>query len=268
MKVRLIAIDMDDTLLKADLSISEANRAALQRAEQAGIKIVLASGRNFISMSNYTSQLGLDKEGNYLICSNGAEILEASDGRVIEQLRFDPKTCLQIAQNIEDHGFPWQVYNDGKIICNTPTSWAMRDTHLTGQPLIVSTNKEETFSNGEVKFVIPGEPGKIARLYAIFKKEYEGKAEVVTSKPYFLEILPLGANKGAALARLLRHLDIPMESAMAIGDAMNDLSMVEAVGFGCAPANALGEVKRRARYVSKFSNDEDAVADLVNTVAL
>ena len=61
---------------------------------------------------------------------------------------------------------------------------------------------------------------------------------------------------------------IPMESAMAIGDAMNDLSMIEAVGFGCAPANALGEVKRRARYVSKFSNDEDAVADLVNTVAL
>lgn len=144
----------------------------------------------------------------------------------------------------------------------------MRDTHLTGQPLIVSTDKEETFSKGEVKLVIAGEPEKIAPLYEVFKKEYEGKAEVVTSKPYFLEILPLGANKGAALTRLARHLGIPMESVMAIGDAMNDLSMIEAAGFGCAPANALDEVKRRARYVSKFSNDEDAVADLIDSVAL
>lgn len=268
MNVRLVAIDLDDTLLKTDLSVSEGNRRALRRAEAAGIRIVLASGRNFISMSEYTAMLHLDKSGNYLICSNGAEILEAGDGRVIGQLRFSPQTCLDIASDIEDHGFPWQVYNDGKIICSRPNSWAMRDRQLTGQPLVVSVSKEETFARGEVKFVIPGDPEKIALLYAEFKEKYAGKAEIMTSKPYFLEVLPYGANKGAAMTRLADYLHIPMGAVMAIGDAMNDMSMIESAGYGCAPANALDEVKARARVVSAFTNEEDAVADLIASVAL
>ncbi|MCE5256968.1 MAG: Cof-type HAD-IIB family hydrolase [Spirochaetaceae bacterium] len=268
MNVRLIAIDLDDTLLKADLSISAANRQTLKAAGAAGIEIVLASGRNYLSMSEYAAMLGLDRKGNYLICSNGAEIIEADTGPVVGQLRFSPQTSLEIASDIEAHGFPWQVYNDGKIICSKPTIWAMRDKHLTGQPLVVSSGKEETFEKGEVKFVIPGEPEKIATLYAEFAEKYSGKAEIMTSKPYFLEILPLGANKGAALARLASHLGISMEEVMAIGDAMNDLSMIESVGFGCAPANALPEVKARARIISRLTNEEDAVADLIGSVAL
>jgi hypothetical protein len=90
----------------------------------------------------------------------------------------------------------------------------------------------------------------------------------MTSKPYFLEILPLGADKGSALGRLAARLGIPMEAVMAIGDAMNDYSMIKAVGWGCAPANALDEIKSIARVVSSRTNEEDAVADLILSVAL
>ncbi len=268
MKIRLIALDLDDTLLRSDLTISAGNRKALVNAENTGIEIVLASGRNYISMREYARQLGLDRPGNYLICSNGAETLAAESGEIIEQLRLSREFCHAVSSEIESRGFPWQVYQDGKIFCSEINPWALRDKHLTSQPVEKVIDKQALFENGQIKFVIPGEPEKIAQLYAKFKVLFADQAEVVTSKPYFLEILPKGADKGQALGRLAERLKIPMKAVMAIGDAMNDLGMIKAAGFGCAPANALAVVKASARHVSQRTNEEDAVADLIYSVAL
>lgn len=268
MKIDLIALDLDDTLLRSDLSISEANRLALLAAEDAGIELVLASGRNYPSMQKYVDLLGLGRPGNYLICSNGAEILEAESGKIVERLVLGESFCHEAARIIEDHGFLWQVAMDGKIWCSKMNPWSLLDQSLTGQPVRVVGSREELFRNGQVKFVIPGEPERIARLYGELAAYYEGIAEIVTSKPYFLEILPLGASKGAALTRLASGLGISMDTVMAVGDAMNDLTMIKAAGWGCAPANALDEVKAVARIVSEKTNEEDAVSDLILSVAL
>jgi len=268
MKIDLIALDLDDTLLRSDLSISEVNRQALLAAEDAGIELVLASGRNYVSMKSYVEVLGLGRPGNFLICSNGAEILEAETGKMVERLSLGESFCHEAARNIESHGFQWQVYMDGKIFCSRINPWALLDQKLTGQPLLQADSREELFRNGQIKFVIPGEPERIARLYEDFSEYYGGIAEVVTSKPYFLEILPLGADKGSALTRLASRLGISMDSVMAVGDAMNDLTMLKAAGWSCAPANALDAVKAAARIVSTKTNEEDAVSDLILSVAL
>jgi len=268
MEIALIALDLDDTLLREDLSISEKNRTAIRIAEDAGIEIVLASGRTYLAMERYLKFLDLNRPGNYLICSNGAEIMDAQQGATIERLMLPESFCHKAAAIIESRGFPWQVYMDGKIFCSRLNPWAIRDEALSGLPAVLAPDHAALFKNGQVKFVIPGEPDKIALLYAEFLRIFEGRAEIVTSKPYFLEILPIGANKGAALARLSSRIGIPMERMMAIGDAMNDLGMVSEVGWGCAPANALDEVKKAARIVSGKTNDDDAVADLIFSYAL
>lgn len=268
MEIALIALDLDDTLLREDLSISEANRKAIRLAEDAGIEIVLASGRTYLAMERYLKFLDLDRPGNYLICSNGAETMDAHQGGPLEQLMLSEAFCHEAAAIIESRGFPWQVYMDGKIFCSRINPWALRDQVLSGLEAVQAPENSLLFKNGQVKFVIPGEPKKIAPLYEEFQAIFAGRAEIVTSKPYFLEILPLGANKGAALARLSARIGIPMERMMAIGDAMNDLGMVSEVGWGCAPANALDEVKQAARFVSKKTNEEDAVADLIMSYAL
>lgn len=268
MEISLIALDLDDTLLHENLSISEANRLAIKKAEDSGIEIVLASGRNYLAMERYVKFLDLDRPGNYLICSNGAETIDAVQGNAIERLMLTEDFCNEAADLIESRGFSWQVYLSDRILCNRITHWAKRDEALSGLPVLEAPEKSVLFKNGQVKFVIPGEPEKIARLYTDFLAVFEGRAEIVTSKPYFLEILPLGANKGAALARLSARTGIPMGSMMAIGDAMNDLGMISEVGWGCAPANALEAVKKAARFVSKKTNDEDAVADLILAYAL
>jgi hydroxymethylpyrimidine pyrophosphatase-like HAD family hydrolase len=149
-----------------------------------------------------------------------------------------------------------------------PNAWAFEDSRLTGQPTILIEDREEFFSRGLIKFVVPGEPRRMAELVAELSGQFGERAIVLTSKPYFLEVLPPGADKGSALGRLAEMLGLSLSSAMAIGDAMNDIGMLRVAGFGCAPANAIPEVKATARYVSLRTNEEDAVADLVERIAL
>jgi Cof subfamily protein (haloacid dehalogenase superfamily) len=267
MAIDIIALDLDDTLLRADLSISEGNKRALARARDAGIRIVLASGRNVHSMRSYAEELGLLGPGDYMICSNGAETVHSSSGRLIDERRLDPELCREIADAIEEQGFPWQIYEEGMIHVNLPNPWALEDSRLTGQPTILVEDREEFFARGLIKFVVPGEPERVAALLERLRSRFRDRVIVLTSKPYFLELLPPGADKGSALERLTRMLGLPMSRAMAIGDAMNDLGMVASAGCGCAPANAIPEVKAAARYVSVRSNEEDAVADLVERLA-
>jgi Cof subfamily protein (haloacid dehalogenase superfamily) len=268
MTVDLIALDLDDTLLRSDLTISDENKRALAEAEAQGIRIVLASGRNIHSMKAYADELGLDGPEDYLICSNGAEIIAASTGRLVEEIRLPPELCARIARTIEAEAFPWQIYEEGIIHVSRPNDWAYTDSKLTGQPAILIENEEEFFSRGLLKFVVPGEPERIAALLPRLRAAFGEEAHVLTSKPCFLEVLPLGADKGEALKRLASMLGIDMKRVMAIGDAMNDLGMVRAAGYGCAPSNAIPEVLQAARYTSRLSNEENAVADLVRRVAL
>jgi Cof subfamily protein (haloacid dehalogenase superfamily) len=268
MKIELIAIDLDDTLLRADLTISPGNKEALAKAREAGMRIVLASGRNIHSMRAYADELGLAGPGDYMICSNGAEILHSASGRVVDERRLDPSLCRQIAAAIEARGFPWQIYEDGMIHVNAPNPWTLEDSRLTGQPTILVEDREEFFARGVIKFVVPGKSELISGLVGELSALFGERAIILTSKPYFLEILPPGADKGSALERLASMLGLPLSSAMAVGDAMNDLGMVRAAGAGCAPANAVPEVKAAARYVSLLTNEEDAVADLIRRVAL
>jgi Cof subfamily protein (haloacid dehalogenase superfamily) len=268
MKVDLIAIDLDDTLLRADLTISDRNKRTLAEATSQGIRVVLASGRNVHSMRAYAEELGLVGPGDYMICSNGAEILHSASCRILDERRLDPGLCREIAQAIEERGFPWQIYEEGIIHVSKSNAWALEDSRLTGQPVILVEDREEFFARGLTKFVVPGEPALIVGLLDDLKRLFRDRAIVLTSKPYFLEVLSPGADKGSALERLAGMLGLPLSSAMAVGDAMNDLGMVRAAGLGCAPANAVPEVKAAARYVSERTNEEDAVADLVERLAL
>jgi Cof subfamily protein (haloacid dehalogenase superfamily) len=268
MKVDIIALDLDDTLLRADLSISEGNKRAIAEASSRGMRVVLASGRNQYSMRAYADDLGLLGPGDYMICSNGAEIVHSSSGRVLDERRLEPALCREVAREIEERGFPWQIYEEGIIHVSRPNDWAFEDSRLTGQPTILIENREEFFSRGLIKFVVPGEAELISILLAELRERFDGRAIVLTSKPYFLEVLPIGADKGSALERLAVMLDLPISGAMAVGDAMNDLGMVRAAGLGCAPANAIPEVKAAARYVSERTNEDDAVADLIRRLAL
>jgi len=265
-QIKLIALDLDDTLLRTDLSISEENKRALQRVEDMGIHIVLASGRNYFSMHRYAEELFIHRRSDYLIGSNGAQLIQASTGRLLETLKLPETFCRSITEELEQKDYFWQLYIDGTIYCNRMNDWAILDHQLSGLPLTVISDMNAVLSHDQNKIVVGGEPARIESLYKELKNRTGIQAEIVTSKPYFLEILPKGANKGAALERLAKRLRIGMESVLAIGDARNDLDMIQRAGWGCAPANAAEEVRGIARFVSEKTNEEDAVADILGHI--
>jgi len=270
MPYELIALDLDDTLLKEDLTISAANREALREASRRGIRIVLASGRNIHSMQRYAEDLDAAGPGEYMICTNGAEILETATGRRIFAQAMDGELCREVARELAARGFPWQVYEGGIIKTNRMNPWAEEDRRLTGQALeaIAPEEVDPLLGRGQTKFVVPGTPSSIARLHAELSALFAGRAEVLISKPYFLEILAYGVDKGNALARLCTILGLDLSRTMAAGDAMNDLGMLRTTGLACVPANAIPEAKALADWVSERSNEEDFVAEMVRRFAL
>jgi len=259
----LIALDLDDTLLRENLSISPADAAAVGEARDAGIRVVLASGRNIHSMRAYAEALGIGGPEGFLICSNGAEILSADGSRVHYRNLMSPQDCREAVALIEAIGLPWQVYEGGAIHVSKLNDWTRIDSGLTGQPVKLIEDPEPYFDRGQLKFVCPGEPGTVASAARDLTEHFRGRLSVLVSKPYFLEILDIRSDKGIALERLAGMLGIERRAVMAVGDAHNDLGMLRWAGLGCAMANAAPEVMAAAAWVSERSNAEDGVAWLI-----
>lgn len=270
MPYKLIALDLDDTLLREDLTISEANKAALRAASAKGIKIVLASGRNIYSMKRYAEELDAAGPGEYIICSNGAEIMEPATGRRVYARAIQPTLCHEVAAAIEARGHTWQVYANGKILVSADNPWSREDMRLTGQALelIRPEDEDAILAREQIKFIVPAEPERIATLYGELTALFAGRAEILISKPYFLEVIAKGVDKGEGLLKLCEILGLDIGRTVAAGDAMNDLGMLRAAGLGCAPANAVPAAKAAARYVSARTNDEDFVAEIVEKFLL
>src|SRR5512145_1821653 len=114
MGIKLIAIDLDDTLLKGDLSVSPGNASALRERVLRGVRVVLASGRNIHSMRKYASELGIDGPDDLMICTNGAEIVRTATGESIYENRMSPELCRQAIEALKPYGLPWQIYVGGR----------------------------------------------------------------------------------------------------------------------------------------------------------
>lgn len=269
MDIRLVALDLDDSLLRQDLSISEANAEACRKAMGQGVRVVLASGRTERAMLKYARMLGAEGPGEYLISYNGAKILDLGSGEHLYERRIPPETCRRTAALLSERGFPYQFYMDeGRIVTTVRNCWTEEDSRLTGLPIEVMEDPGPYLDRGQLKFVVAGEPGALQVLRGELSALLEGRAEVLISKPYFLEVLSAGTDKGTALEVLADRLGIPLESVLAVGDAQNDLGMVRTAGWGCAPSNAIPSVKAAARYVSPRSHEEDAVAEILGRFVL
>jgi Cof subfamily protein (haloacid dehalogenase superfamily) len=266
--IKLIAIDLDDTLLKTDLSVSDMNRQALATARNRGIRIVLSSGRNIYSMKRYAHELELTGSDELMICNNGAQILQFNEDKTLYENKMSPELCREVAEILKVIGLPWQIYMDGKIYVSIKNFWTEQDTRLTGQPNELVQDPEQWFSQGQLKFVVPGEPELVAKASKILSERFVGRASIITSKPYFLEVLDAGSDKGIALAWLADYLGIQREEVMAIGDAANDLGMIRWAGLGCAVGNAGPDIKAAARLVAEPHHEQDAVAWLLKKAEL
>lgn len=266
--IRLLALDLDDTLLRHDLNISYHTRGVLKKAEAKGVTVVLASGRAPRAMERYARELELHKRPGYLVSNNGVTILESHTGTVVRETKLPTEAALSVFDLVQAEGLPIQVYDGDTIYVSRRNEFADQDEKLTGFRQVVVENFRAMIAAGQLKMVIPGDPMLLRPLETILKTYIGDRVTIFTSKPYFLEILPPDSGKGEALAWICQTRGIPREAVMAVGDSMNDESMIRWAGIGVAMRNADDRIKAMASFVSARTNEEDGVAELVERYIL
>lgn len=259
---KLIAIDMDGTLLREDKTISDKTKDRIKKSVEKGVKIVLASGRPIEGLERYLEELQLVTEDDFVMSFNGSVIQNAKTKAIISKnilkgsdLKALYRLAKQIGVNI--HAFTKQG-------CVTPimNEYSQLEGRING--IEVHEVDFNTIDDNEdvikVMFIDP-EPVLAAAIEKIPHHVYEDFT-VVRSAPYFLEFLNKASSKGTGVKALAEHLGIKREEIICIGDAGNDLDMIEYAGLGVAMGNAFEEVKAAADYVT-LDNESDGVAHVI-----
>lgn len=267
---KLIALDLDDTLLTKELKITPITVKALRDAAAKGIYIVPCSGRaeNGILQFVRTLELAGTKEGRYVIAVNGSEIFDLHTRTTI----YSRKVPFDVLEFVYDEalkrGLPCQVYNSTTTFANVDNEFTHIDAKLCKLNMEIVPEFREFLKPGHTKMLVPGDEKVIAEFCAFLKRELDGRAVIFTSKPYFLEVMPPNCGKGEAIKWLANHLGIDNSKTMAFGDSMNDESMIRMTGYSVAMCNGLEYIQDIAKFVTRKSNEEDGIGDFINSFVL
>ena len=271
--VKLIALDLDDTLLDSEAKISDENVAALRKCAERGIYVVLCSGRLEAGIAPFVRRLqvaGLEA-GRYVIAINGCSVFDMRERRQILCSRVPGEILLRADEMAREAGLESQIYSTDTIHYGTLTPWIQMDIDLCKVRGAKAENWREMLSKGSPKMLVPCDPKtpeKVNELMLKMKAEFGGRAVVFTSKPYFLEILPPNCGKGESVEWLCARLGFVAEKAMAFGDGMNDESMIRMCGFGVAIRNADERIKSVANFVTEFDNNHSGVGRFLEKFVL
>ena len=262
--IRLIAVDVDGTLVDDNKQIPEANRRALRAAIDRGVGVAIASGRMVQSIELLEARLAIDCA---LIAYNGGMVVgPKSEGR---QRLFHQPLPASIADLVCEfalrRGYVLNYYLDEILY----TDETLRDGHL-GHLYAKRSGMTYEFTDlarfagrDPTKLILLAEPEEAPALRDRFAVDFSGAANVVITEPKYVEFMAPGVNKSTALPTLAVHYGVGLDEVLVVGDADNDREMVEAAGLGVAVANARPSVLDVADVVTERTNNEGAVAEAV-----
>ncbi|PBB07098.1 MULTISPECIES: Cof-type HAD-IIB family hydrolase [Salimicrobium] len=240
--IRLIALDMDGTLLKNESEISEENKRAIERAKDAGIHVIVSTGRPIGHCRSLVRSLG---DSEYIVTVNGGEIYDGDFNLVTREVL-----------GMEEVKRLWEIQREYGVRLWTSTVEGAFDSDYKFEKPI------EEYEWLKIGLEVPDEDVR----NVILKEVTSNPAlEVTNSSPVNIEINPAGVSKAAALHKISGLLGFSLNEVMAVGDSLNDLAMIKEAGIGVAMGNAQEEVKQEADLVTE-TNVENGVASVINRV--
>jgi hypothetical protein len=256
---RLLAVDLDFTLLDAEREIAWENRAAVLRALEAGIAVVLASGRGCAGMRKYAGQLGL--EGPMVTC-NGALVVTPS-GKVVKEHIMAPERLQKVIEFSRSGGHHLHLYCRDEVLMPAHSEWVDVYVNKAKQHPPRAVGWEGIACATPNKAIIITAPETVLAIEADARALFEEAEAVTLSEPEYLEFLCPDASKATGLAAVAEMLAIPQEDTAAIGDYYNDLPMLCWAGVSAAVKNAPDAVKAAADIVVA-RHDEHGVAQFID----
>ena len=258
---KLIALDMDETLLQPDKTISKIDKEALIKAQELGIYVVLATGRPIFGIKRFLDELNVTD--GYAVCFNGAEVNKVNSDEVIYNQKLNGDDLHYLVDlskklNVNMHGFD-------KRGCFSEKMSKYTELEITLNHIDLNLVKYSDFESDHeiIKMMYIDEPDYLSNVIKQLPKDAYERFNIVQSAPFFLEFLNPKADKWYAIDALAKHLGIKNEEIMTFGDAHNDYLMVKNAGLGVAMGNAIEELKKVAKFVTK-PNYENGVAYALN----
>ncbi len=266
MGIKLIAIDLDDTLLDSGLRVSDNCVAAIQEARRRGIRITLSTGRMYQSALPYARQLEIDVP---LITYQGAWVKNSLTEEVLYYKPVPVDLARQTMAYFQAAGVHYHSYYNDQLFMETLSEEGKYYSRLAGvEPLLVNDLMAALDNNDAMKIMaITDNERMLLDMQRELRERYGESLYITRSKPCFLEVMNREASKANALQVIASHYGIERKEVMALGDSYNDIDMLEWAGLGVAMANAFDPVKEAADFVTT-SNEEEGVAEAIRRFVL
>lgn len=267
---RILFTDLDGTLLNDKKEITPGNQEVINRALEAGHKVVISTGRPLASGLIIAERAGLVKEGCYIIAFNGGQIYDPFHKKTIFGKTLPRELAKNIFQDSIDRGLHIQSYSDTEVLVLKDDTEIQKYVQGTEMRYRVVKDLDAAFPMDPYKILAISfdDRPKIEKFQRETVDPLAGTVRSFFSNDAYLEIVPEGISKGFAIQWMCRYLDVPLENSVAAGDAENDVEMLETAHVGVVMCNAFPGVADHGDYVTEHDNNHDGLAEIVRKFIL
>ncbi len=267
---KLICMDLDETLLTSDKTISPRTLDALNRAVAAGNYIALTSGRSIPGCELVSKSYGLDGKNCYILGFQGGILFEQETKKVIFRHSLAEDFAIRLMNQLFEEGYYAQTYDDSHILSPYDCEALAHYNSITKEEVRFFSSTEELRGTPHPKIIVIDYENhdRLEDFRLRHLEEFQDFFEVTFSSPCYLEYTPKGVHKGAGMQELASYLGLSMEDTIAIGDERNDITMISMAGIGVAMANARTEAKEVASYITEADHDHDGVLEVIEKFVL
>ncbi|WP_138420905.1 Cof-type HAD-IIB family hydrolase [Aquibacillus sediminis] len=251
---KLVAIDIDDTLINDDRQVTEGTLQAIKTAHENGVMVALATGRMFAGAYPIAKQVGLDIP---VISYQGALIKDLKSNHILYEKSIPANIVQKIIQYSKKKGVHLQISSGDKLYAREDNDKVRTYAANQNIPYYIEPDFDTRFLEEPVtKMLINENPEVVDQLLHELKPTIGQECFVTKSKPFFLEFTHQEVNKGEAIKFLCNHIGCQLEEVIAIGDSWNDIQMLEVAGLPVSMGNATDDLKQVAKYITSSNNEE------------
>jgi Cof subfamily protein (haloacid dehalogenase superfamily) len=244
---QLLALDLDGTLVEPREPVRQAVIDAVKRAQAAGVRVTIVTGRMYVGAKPFANELELDGP---IVLYQGAVLADARTGRFEREVSLANAVAMRIYAAAKERGLHVQFYRDDRFYVENDNAYARLYARTSGTEPVVVASLPDTFAGRDsTKVNIVTDADRTAEVLVLMESVCGPDAYVTRSNPEFVEMLNPAVDKGVALRLVAEHHGIPIERVMAIGDSYNDLPLLRAAGFAVAMGSAPPELKAEADAV-------------------
>ncbi len=246
-RIRLVALDLDGTLIGEDLMLRPRVREAVATAQAQGVAVTIVTGRMFAAAKPFVQALGVRGP---IVCYQGAAIFDAESGATLRETPVQQDVTHDVLQWAHARGVHAQCYADDTLYVDEINRFSKRYTELARvEPVVVPSLRDAFAERPTIKIVLVDDPARADEILAALRALLGPRAYLTRSHVDFVEVVDPAVNKGEAFAFVAQRCDVPLDATLAVGDAWNDVPLLDAAAVGVAMGSGPPELLAHADHV-------------------